>query len=599
MILAPGRPDLDPPPHWRLEAVVATERPRSLTLGRDGRGVVFVQGVDTSDVWLVEVDGGAPRRLTTGRGPVAAAEDAPPALSPTGRLVAYVDAGHVWLAPVAGGPPRRLVEAGVPAWLDDDRLVVTVERERSTRLALMDVDDPWPIRLARDPAAVAALGDEEQAAPSPDGAEVAYTFVPRDDLDRCELRVADVATGAVRALVERAARSAAWSLDGARLAYVAERDGFDELHVVGRDGSGDRQLTRAAADHEDARWHPDGRRLVAVRVRRHHRDLVVVDATTGATELVVAGGSWSRPQVTAGGAIVAGFEAHDTAPELRLVDAEGRPSALHLPAPAAVRAAVHVAAEETSFRAPDGLEIPSVVLRPHSASAQEPAAAIVFPHSGPTDAYGDHWDGVAQYFVDKGYAWLAPNYRGSTGYGSAFARANHGGWGVADAGDCLAAADFLRTQDWIDPSRLAIFGFSYGAYLALASVTDDPEHRYRCAAMLCGDCDLLTSWAQGDRVGAQDLERMMGHPSEHREAYRDGSPLHRVANVDAPLLVAHGERDERVSPRQSEALVAELRRLGKPFEYVTYPTEGHGLLRAGPRLDFHRRLERFLDWHLL
>ena len=66
-----------------------------------------------------------------------------------------------------------------------------------------------------------------------------------------------------------------------------------------------------------------------------------------------------------------------------------------------------------------------------------------------------------------------------------------------------------------------------------------------------------------------------------------------------PLLIAHGERDERVSPKQSEQLVAELRRLGKTFEYVTYPTEAHGFLRAGPQLDFYRRLERFLDWHLM
>jgi dipeptidyl aminopeptidase/acylaminoacyl peptidase len=92
---------------------------------------------------------------------------------------------------------------------------------------------------------------------------------------------------------------------------------------------------------------------------------------------------------------------------------------------------------------------------------------------------------------------------------------------------------------------------------------------------------------------------MMGLPSSAREAYRAGSPYHRLQNVQAPLLIAHGERDERVSPKQSEQLVAELRRLGKTFEYVTYPTEGHGLLRNGPQLDFYRRLERFLDWHLM
>jgi dipeptidyl aminopeptidase/acylaminoacyl peptidase len=92
---------------------------------------------------------------------------------------------------------------------------------------------------------------------------------------------------------------------------------------------------------------------------------------------------------------------------------------------------------------------------------------------------------------------------------------------------------------------------------------------------------------------------MMGHPATAREAYRAGSPYHRLENVRVPLLVAHGERDVRVSPKQSEQLVARLRSLGKTFEYVTYPTEAHGLLRVGPQLHFYRRLERFLDWHLM
>ena len=166
--------------------------------------------------------------------------------------------------------------------------------------------------------------------------------------------------------------------------------------------------------------------------------------------------------------------------------------------------------------------------------------------------------------------------------------------------DCLAAADYLRSLEVIDGDRLAIFGGSYGSYMALLAVTDDPEHRFRCAAAKYGDCDIVTSWAQGDRLGVQDLERMMGSPAQNREAYRAGSPFHRLEHMRVPLLIAHGERDERVSPKQSEQLVAELRRLGgRTFEYVTYPTEAHGFLRAEPQVDFYRRLERFLDWHLL
>jgi dipeptidyl aminopeptidase/acylaminoacyl peptidase len=212
---------------------------------------------------------------------------------------------------------------------------------------------------------------------------------------------------------------------------------------------------------------------------------------------------------------------------------------------------------------------------------------------------GDEWDGVAQYFVDKGYAWFAINFRGSTTYGREFERADHGVWGVADTEDCLAAYDHLASLDWIDSSRVAIFGASYGSYMATHSVIDDPQHRFACAVAKYGDCDILTSWAQSDLVGRLDLERMMGHPRDHREWYRAGSPIHRVENIAVPILVAHGELDERVHPLQAVELVDALKRLGRQFEYVTYPTEGHGLLRTEPFLHFHQRLERFLDWHLM
>ena len=83
---------------------------------------------------------------------------------------------------------------------------------------------------------------------------------------------------------------------------------------------------------------------------------------------------------------------------------------------------------------------------------------------------------------------------------------------MGDTKDCLAAADFLRTLDWVDGEQLGIFGASYGSYMALLAVTDDPEHRFRCAVAKYGDCNILTSWAQGDRDGVQDMQRMMPHP---------------------------------------------------------------------------------------
>ena len=140
-IPVPDRVDLAPPPHWRLDAIAATERPRSLDLGADRRRLAFIQDRDTSDVWLLDLAGGVPERLTTRREPAPYWEDVTPRLSPDGTQVAYGDEGELRLVPTAGGPPRTLLEAGEPAWLDDARLVVAVERERTTRLAVVDVAD--------------------------------------------------------------------------------------------------------------------------------------------------------------------------------------------------------------------------------------------------------------------------------------------------------------------------------------------------------------------------------------------------------------------------------------------------------------------------
>lgn len=599
----PTRRESGPPPHWRLEAIAATERPRSLALSPDGRMLVFILDRDTSDLWTLDLDERIAHRLTTGRDPMPYWEDTTPAVSPDGTTVVFADQGALWLLATGGGPARRLLEAGSPVWLDEGKLVVSVERDNASRLVGVVVDDPWPARLAVGHGELDPQGEEVGAVVSPDRATVAYTFQPGADLNRSEIRAMSIATGEVRALTGTAGtheHAPQWSPDGTLVAYASELSGWYELHLVGADGSGARQLTQAEADFFEHRWHPDGDTLVAVRGRGGRYDLVLVDARTGEVTELARGGTWGDPQWAADGAIVATYEDHSTAPQLRIVRRGSEPKTLFAPTPLAIHAAPHVVPEEITYRSFDGLEIHAFLYRPAGASPEKRAPAVVYPHGGPIEAYGDDWDAHAQYFVDKGYAWLAPNYRGSTGYGRDFERLLHGRVGVDDTKDCLAAADFLRTLDWVDSERLAVFGASWGSFISLLAVTDDPEYRFRCAVCKYGDCDLFTSWTQGDRGGVlQALENLAGGPAESREAYEAGSAVRRLENVRVPILVAHGEKDERVHPKQSEELVAELHRLGKTYEYVTYPTEAHGFLRAGPQIDFYRRLERFLDWYLL
>ena len=207
-------------------------------------------------------------------------------------------------------------------WCGDGRLVVGVEREDTHRLAVTAAGDAWPRRLATEHGELDERGDEREAAVSPDGGEVAYAFYPRADLNRSEIRVAAVDGGEVRALTGTSRirdREPAWSPDGERNTFASERSGFYELHLVGRDGSGERQLTEAGADHIEIDWHPDGRRLAVTRGRRNRFDLVVVDRESGEAEMVAEGGMWSSPRWTAWKVIVAGYEDHATPPELRIV----------------------------------------------------------------------------------------------------------------------------------------------------------------------------------------------------------------------------------------------------------------------------------------
>lgn len=593
----PGRPDSKPPAHWRLEMVAATERPRQIELSPDGTTLAFMLDRDTSDVWTVPVAGGNPTRVTTGRPLAAFWDDGNAVWSPDGSRLAFTQDGKVKVVAATGGVPVDSCEGSGPVWLDDERMVVGVTRDLLTVLTVVTVADAWPRPLAT------AGADYVTAVVSPDGAEVAYTVFHHDDLSCISLHVVAVATGVSRTLVHHAGMGVhgpMWSPDGSQLAFACELPGWYEVFLVQADGSQlARQVTEDSADFGQLSFTPDGSALVGVRTRRGVADLVRVTLADGAVTVLSPGGTWSSPRLLPDGSVAAVHESFATPARLCVVAPNGEVRELFAPTPAAVRAAPHVMPEHVSYRSLDGMEVHGWLYRPAGASAQSPCPAVVQPHGGPTSVTGDEWDGVAQYFVAKGYAWFAINFRGSTTYGREFERANHGVWGVADTHDCLAAYDHLATLDWVDSTRVAIFGASYGSYMALHSVVDDPERRFACAVAKYGDCDILTSWAQGDLVGRLDLERMMGHPRQAREQYAAGSPIHRIEQVAVPLFVAHGERDERVSPRQSLELVEALRRLGKQYEYVTYPTEGHGLLRTEPFLHFHGRLERFLDWYLM
>jgi dipeptidyl aminopeptidase/acylaminoacyl peptidase len=345
-------------------------------------------------------------------------------------------------------------------------------------------------------------------------------------------------------------------------------------------------------------WSPDGQQLACTVNRQGALDLALIEIETGTVTTVKSGdGYYGRPNWSADGkSLTVEYENPTQPPDLYQVSLPGgglqQLTFSNLPALAHNTLVLPEHARYASF---DGLEITAFLYRP----ARPNGAAIVYPHGGPSSQYTFEWDILAQYLVAKGYTYLAPNYRGSTGYGVEFEHANYFDWGGGDTQDNLYAARHLHTIPGVDPAKIGIFGASYGGYMVASCLARDPDYLFACGVSKYGDARLRTSWAQCNRALRQYTEMMLGHPAQNTKVYRDGSPIYQAPNIQKPVLVLHGLLDDVVPPQASEEWVEALRRAGKTFEYKTYAGEPHGFLKRQNQLDAHRRIERFLDWYLM
>ena len=244
--------------------------------------------------------------------------------------------------------------------------------------------------------------------------------------------------------------------------------------------------------------------------------------------------------------------------------------------------------ERIAFTARDGLRIEGTLWRPIAATGKrggQRVPTIVYPHGGPTWQAWRIFQPFKLLLTEAGFAVLDVDFRGSTGYGRAFRQANHGEWGHADVHDVIDGAKWAAEQPWAD-GRLAIYGGSYGGYVVLCALVEEPS-MWRAGIDLYGDSEIAESYRHGDRVGRLDLFRMMGSPDEPgaTERYRRGSPVYRAERIEAPLLILHGRKDKRVVPLMTERMVEALEIEGKPHEVHWYDEEGHGWERRENRRD--------------
>ena len=257
------------------------------------------------------------------------------------------------------------------------------------------------------------------------------------------------------------------------------------------------------------------------------------------------------------------------------------------------------AMEPFSFTARDGLVVHGYATFPPGLG-RENLPAVLNVHGGPQvrDAWGYHPE--AQWLANRGYLCLQVNYRGSTGYGKAFVAAGDREWGGKMHDDLVDAVGYAVAQGWADPSRVAIYGGSYGGYAALVGAAFTPDV-FCCAVDIVGPSNLKTLletippyWAP---MIAQ-LYRRVGNPETDEEFLWSRSPLSRARDIRIPLLIAQGANDPRVKQAESEQIVAALTEAGIDHEYMLFPDEGHGFAKPENRIKFYTAAERFLARYL-
>jgi dipeptidyl aminopeptidase/acylaminoacyl peptidase len=250
-----------------------------------------------------------------------------------------------------------------------------------------------------------------------------------------------------------------------------------------------------------------------------------------------------------------------------------------------------VAPEKCHYQSFDGTEIPALLFSPEDAPAD---TAIVRAHGGPEGQHFNSLNSVDQTLVREGHAILAPDVRGSIGYGRAFRKASDGDLGGADLQDLVAAADYLRDEGY---DRVGLTGGSYGGYMTLMGV--GATDAFDAGAAVCGvvNWETVVEDARGF-VGAELMRKLGGTPDERPEFYAERSPITHVDEITVPLLVVQGANDPRVPQSEAEQIIDSLADRDVPHEYLLFEDEGHGVRLTDNRIEYISRMASFFDAHL-
>lgn len=609
----------------------------------DGRRVIYTvrtpgdpATLGPTRLWVVGTGAHAhPRAL-----PGSEDGDSMPRWSPDGRAIAFLATRHpaspepgatppavqLWLASPWNAPAHRLGRlpgvAGTFRWSPDSRQVAVLVHAGPI--------SPEPgdgvIEVGRHPSTTrvylvdVASGTAKPVTPpdmfvfdvdwSPDGRRLVVRYGKGPGLDcfwyQSRVAVMDLQGRQLALLPHRAtAVHPSFSPDGHRVAYgyfnangitgaVAIQDiPTGKSTLLGKDWNGSLR---------DLQWNADGRSLTALGFENLSPVFVGIDAVSGKVtpRFPIKGDPYEFSRALNG--TLAFVASTRSQPEEVWLLADKKARVLTDTNPQ-VRNWQLGKLETVQWRSRhDATTLQGLLILPAHARPGQPLKTLVQIHGGPYDAWSDGWLGSwhnwAQMLAAHGYAVFMPNPRGSDGRGDAFATANVGDWGGGDFQDILDGVASLEKRGIIDPSRVAIGGWSYGGYMsAWAAGHDGP---FKTAIVGAGMTD-LTSMALTTDVGYSFIPPYFGDPVQARARYEAHSPLTYVHDVHMPVLIMHGEQDARVPIFQGEMFYNALKQQGTPVEMVRYPGAPHwfgGAVGPAYEEDVQQRVLGWLDRYL-
>ncbi|MFZ5919377.1 MAG: prolyl oligopeptidase family serine peptidase [Chloroflexota bacterium] len=534
---------------WTLNAAPDGE---SLICSRD------IGGNERYQLFFVSADGAVVRRLSRDDQAIHHFGG----WSHDGRQVAYVSNARngihfdAYVQAVDGGEPRLVFQSDgnyhVVAWSPDDNQLILAHEVSSAHQPLYLLDlasgDIRPLTPEDEPVSNPAV---RWAA---DGTLYLLTDRERDFVGLARL---DLRSGQATYLVDHHwdVESLAVSPDARSLAYTVNADGYARLYVHDLAvGQSVQVLGLPPGVVGEPVFSPDGTQVaVSVQSPRHNLDVWLVDAN-----------SLDCRQVTHSS--LAGIPR----------DSLAEPELIHYP----------------TF---DGRSIPAFFYRPPG--GESPLPVILYVHGGPTSQARPDFDPRFQFFLSRGYAILAPNVRGSSGYGKACMALDDVRLRMDSVADLKYAVEWLRASGVVDPTRIAIYGRSYGGFMVLAAVTTYPE-LWAAAVDVVGIANWVTFLENTGPWRRAHREQEYGSLEHDREFLESISPIHRVDRIRAPMLVIHGANDPRVPVAEADQIVSRLRARGHPVEYLRYEDEGHKIAKLGNRIDSFTRMAGFLARYL-